>query len=80
MIIQIVHSRLTATIPERIKTIGDLCEEAAGASFASLYAERGSCHPRDIWRALTVICRSQNDFRDEIDERTTFFKVHASAA
>lgn len=62
-----------ATVPTRIKTVGDLAEEAAGASFRTLYAEKRSCHPNDIWFAVVAVCRNVSLHRGEIHPSTTFF-------
>ncbi|MFC3691396.1 hypothetical protein ACFOWB_04120 [Chenggangzhangella methanolivorans] len=61
------------TIPERIRTVGDLCEEAAGHSFDRLMAEKASCHPNDVWFAVVALCRRETGFRDPIQRETTFF-------
>lgn len=64
---------LFATVPRRLVTVGDLAREAAGASFAKLFAEKQGSSRSDRWFALQAILRDLSGYKAEMTRDTTFF-------
>lgn len=59
-------------IPLRIRTIGDLAQEAAGHSFAALKDDR-DCSAADRWQALVAILRDISGHKGPVTRETRFF-------
>jgi hypothetical protein len=62
-----------ATVPRRLKTVGDFAREVAGHSFAELQRDKGSAGASDAWHALTASLRAATAHKGPIDRETTFF-------
>lgn len=75
-----IVQHLRRTIPHRVVTVGQLCEETAGRSFGPLFDEKRSCHPKDVWFAVAWLCRDLSCFPGVIDRDTTFFAEHARSS